>query len=175
MQAEIFLESFHYIMFLPGDWHMGMNMLQSIHKVFYIDILNPMKTVLGWKCIYRDVCECYFQAARLIRYAHNMMSTYLLRCYVSATLVHITKRMQNHCKADMLCSVAKSYRDWLLDGIKSSDEHLCLCAHFMSMSDNFLEFVQAYCCQDSIIIESGYSLFLHNGSFLSNRQTSIVS
>ena len=33
MQAEIFLESFQNIMFLPGDWHTGMNMLQSIYSV----------------------------------------------------------------------------------------------------------------------------------------------
>jgi hypothetical protein len=87
------------------------------------------------------------------------MSTYLLRCYVSTTFVNFTKRMQNHCEADMLCRVAKSYRDWLLERIKSSDEHFHLCAHFMSMSGNIVEFVQAYRCQDSIIIESGYSWF----------------
>ena len=35
MQAEIFLESFQNIMFFPGDWHTGMNVLQSIFKVFW--------------------------------------------------------------------------------------------------------------------------------------------
>ena len=34
MQAEIFLDSFKNVMFLPGDWHTVMNMLQSIYKVF---------------------------------------------------------------------------------------------------------------------------------------------
>jgi hypothetical protein len=47
IQAEIFLESFNNIMFLPGDWHTRMNMLQSIYKVFWVDILHPMKTFLG--------------------------------------------------------------------------------------------------------------------------------
>jgi hypothetical protein len=56
MQAEIFLETFHNIMFLPGDWHTRMNMLQTIYKEFWVDILNPMKTFLGWKCVSRDVC-----------------------------------------------------------------------------------------------------------------------
>jgi hypothetical protein len=89
------------------------------------------------------------------------MSTYLLRCYVSATYIDITEKMQTCCKADVLCSVAKSYCEWLLDGIKSSDEHLCLClcAHFMIMSGNFLNYVAAYHCQDSITIKSGYSWF----------------
>jgi hypothetical protein len=50
MQAEIFLESFQNIMFLPGDWHTGMNMLQSIYKVFWTDILSPIKaTYIGTK------------------------------------------------------------------------------------------------------------------------------
>jgi hypothetical protein len=47
MQAEIFLESFQNVMFLPGDWHTGMNMLQSIYKVFWTDILSPIKSFLG--------------------------------------------------------------------------------------------------------------------------------
>jgi hypothetical protein len=59
LQAEIFLESFNNIMFLPGDWCTGMNMLQTIYKVFWVDILNPMKIMLGWKRISRDVCGCY--------------------------------------------------------------------------------------------------------------------
>jgi hypothetical protein len=37
MQAKIFFESFQNIMFLPGDWHTGMNMLQLIYKVFWIE------------------------------------------------------------------------------------------------------------------------------------------
>jgi hypothetical protein len=82
LQAEIFLESFNNVMFLPGDWHTGMNMLQSIYKVFWMDILSPMKTFLGWKRISRDVRVC--QAARLTRYVHNLMTTYLLHCYVSS-------------------------------------------------------------------------------------------
>jgi hypothetical protein len=159
MQAEIFLQSFHNIMFLPRDWHLEVNMLQSIFKVFWVDILNPMKKFLGWKRISRDIPGSYFQAARLICYVHNVMSTHLLCCYVSATFVNLTKRMQNHYEANVLCSVAKSYRDWLLDGIKSSDKHLRVCAHFMSMSGNFLKFVQAYRYQDSIIIKSGNSWF----------------
>jgi hypothetical protein len=80
MQAEIFLDVFQQVMFMSSDWHMGMNMLQSIYRVFWTDILNPMKTFLGWKRILSDVHGCYFQAARLVRYVYDGMSTYLLRC-----------------------------------------------------------------------------------------------
>ena len=74
MQAEIFLESFQNIMFLPGDWHTGMNMLQSIYKVFWTNILSPIKSFLAWKQISKDVWGCYFQAAHLVRYIHNVLS-----------------------------------------------------------------------------------------------------
>jgi hypothetical protein len=159
MQSEIFLDSFKNVMFLPGDWHTGMNMLQSIYKVFWTDIVSPMKSFLGWKRISKDVRGCYFQAARLVRYIHNVLSTYLLRCFVSSTYDEITERMTDNANADVLCNLAMSYREWLMKSLKSSDQHLRLCAHFMTMSGDFLEFVNAYRCQDSITIESGYSWF----------------
>ncbi len=159
MQAEIYLESFNNIMFLPGDWPTSMNMLQKIYKVFWVDILNPIKIMLGWKRISRDVHGCYFQAVRLVRYIHNAMSTYLLHCYVSHMYDHIAESSPNREEGDVLYSVAVSYRDWILNGIKSTDEHLCLCSHFMTMSGDFLEFVQAYHTQGSVMIESGYSWF----------------
>ena len=108
MQAEIFLDSFKNVMFLPGDWHTGMNMLQSIYKVFWTDILSPMKSFLGWKRISKDVRGCYFQAARLVRYLHNVLSTYLLRCFVSSTYDEITERMTNNAHADVLCWIGSS-------------------------------------------------------------------
>jgi len=38
-QAEIFLDAFKLVMFLPGDWHTGLNMLLSIYKIFWSDLL----------------------------------------------------------------------------------------------------------------------------------------
>ena len=102
MQAEIFLESFQNIMFLPGDWHTGMNMLQSIYKVFWTDILNPIKSFLGWKQISKDVRGRYFQAAHLVRYIHNVLSTYLLRCFVSSIFDDIAKSMNERANADAI-------------------------------------------------------------------------
>ena len=115
MQAEVFLDSFQNVMFLPGDWHTGMNMLQSIYKVFWTDILGPMKSFLGWKRISKDVRGCYFQAARLVRYIHNVMSTYLLRCFVSFRFNGISESMKECANADVLCNIAVQYREWLTD------------------------------------------------------------
>ena len=119
-----------------------------------------MKGFLGWKRISKDVCGCYFQAACLVRYIHNSMSTYLLCCFVSNHFDEICEMMASLSNADVLCHVASEYCKWILDSIKSSDHHLCLCVHFTSMSGDFLEFVHAYRCQDSIIVESGYSWFV---------------
>ena len=159
MQAEVFLESFQNVMFLPGDWHTGMNMLQSIYKVFWTDILCPLKSFLGWKRISMDVRGCYFQAARLVRYIHNVMSTYLLRCFVSLRFNGISESMKESANANVLCNIAVGYREWLMESLKASDHHLRLCAHFILMSGDFLEFVNAYRSQDSVTIESGYSWF----------------
>ena len=63
LQAEILLEPYDNIMFLLGDWHSEMNMLLSICKVFWTDILSPMKMFLGWRRISKDVHACYFQWA----------------------------------------------------------------------------------------------------------------
>ncbi len=102
---------------------------------------------------------CYFKAARLVRYIHNVLSTYLLRCFVSSIFDDITTSMYERANADELCNVAILYPEWLMKSLKSSDQHLRLCVHFMTMSGNFLELVNAYCCQDNITIESGYSWF----------------
>ena len=150
MQAEIFLESFQNIMFLPGNWHTSMNMLQSFYKVFWTNILSPIKSFFGWKWISKDVQGCYFQAAHLVRNIHNVLSTYLLRCSVSSIFNDIAESMYERANADVLCNVAILYREWLMKSLKLSDQHLRLCVHFMTMLGNFLEFVNAYCCQDSI-------------------------
>ena len=138
MQAEIFLESFRNIMFLPGNWHTGMNMLQSIYKVFWTDILSPIKSFLGWKQISKDVQGCYFQAACLVRYIHNKLSRYLLQCFVSSIFDDIAKSINKRTNADVSCNVAILYREWLMKSLKSSDQHLRLCMHFMTMSGDFL-------------------------------------
>ncbi len=43
-QAEIFLDAFNRVMFLPSDWHAGLNMLQAIYKLFWSDLLKHSET-----------------------------------------------------------------------------------------------------------------------------------
>ncbi len=78
IQSEIFLEAFDKAMFLPGDWHTGMNMLQSIYKLFWSDLLKPLRDILGWKRIAKDVRSCYFQALQLVKFTDEVVSSYLI-------------------------------------------------------------------------------------------------
>jgi hypothetical protein len=45
LQAEIYFDAFDKVMFLPGDWHTGMNMLQSIYKLFWTSLLKPLQEI----------------------------------------------------------------------------------------------------------------------------------
>ncbi len=64
--------------------------------------------------------------------------------------------MTNMGESDVLYSIAVLYPEWILKEIQLSDEHLRLCSHFITVLGDFLEFIQVYRSQDSIIIESGY-------------------
>ncbi len=77
IRAEIFLEAFDKVMLLPGDWHTGMIMLQSIYKLFWTDLLKPLRDILGWKRIAKGVWSCYFQASRLVKFTNEVVSSYL--------------------------------------------------------------------------------------------------
>ena len=66
LQAEIFLDAFKLVMFLPGNWHTGLNMLMSIYKIFWSDLLKPFQDLLRWKRLLKGVRSCYFQASCLV-------------------------------------------------------------------------------------------------------------
>ena len=121
-------------MFLPRDGHLEMNMLQSIYKVFWTDLLSPMNIFLGWKLISRDICAYYFQAARLMRCVHNSMSTYLLRCYISLMYNDISKIMTTGNELNVLYGLVVQYLKWISNGLKSITEHLRLGCHVLNMS-----------------------------------------
>jgi hypothetical protein len=75
----MFLEAFDNIVFLPGNRHTGMNMLQTLSKLFWTDLVKPLIDILGWKRIAKDVRACYYQASQLVKYMHNVVSSYLIR------------------------------------------------------------------------------------------------
>jgi hypothetical protein len=75
LQVEIFLDAFDKVMFLPGNWHTSMNMLQSIYKSFWTYLLKPLWDIVGWKRISKDLHGCFGQVCQ--RGSINISSPFL--------------------------------------------------------------------------------------------------
>ena len=77
-QSEVFLETFDGTVFWPGDWHTGMNMLQSIHKVYWDNFLGPLRDILRWTRLRKDCRDNY-----LTKFANREALRYLWHGYVT--------------------------------------------------------------------------------------------
>ncbi len=143
IQDELFLEAFDNILFMPGNQHAGMNMLQSLHKIFLTDLLKPLRDILGWNRKAKDVQSCYYQALRLVKYTNNVVSSYLLRAFLSCHYESYKDRMRDDNTGDLLCSIAVEFQLFLSRLLQLADDHLQLMAYFFLVSGDFFEFVLA--------------------------------
>ena len=159
IQAEIFLNAFDRVMFLPGDWHTGMNQLQSIYKLFWTDLLKPLRDHLAWKRISKDVTQCYYQASRLVKYTYDVVSAYLWCAYVSRHISRYEDRIRDVPPGDLLCVLVSDYKTFLTATLDSNNEHTKLLVNFLFVLGDFLEFVAAYQNQDSVMVEVCYISF----------------
>lgn len=157
MQAQIFLDAFNRVMFLPGDWHTGMNMLQSIFKVFWADILKPFRDLLKWKRISNDVRGCYFQASRLVQYSNDVVTSYLIRLYISRYHDKYDDRLYHDEPADVLCGMAVDFDEFLSRSLSSLDEHLILIAFLWRMDTHSLHLFGSYLVRRNILRQPGSS------------------
>ena len=71
-----FEEASNTIMTVPGDWHTGLNIAQSIFKCFWKLLLSPIMDMLGWKRINEKVSGCYYRASRLIKLINEELHRY---------------------------------------------------------------------------------------------------
>ena len=150
---NLFLNAFKKIMFLPGDWHTGMNMLQSIYKLFREDLLKPNRDLLKWKKISKDICQCYFQALRLVQYSNDVVSSYLIRLYLHCYLSRYDTMITNDGQmSNVICNIAIGFDEFLVQSMASSNKHLKLIVNFLLVLSDFLSFVEAYRLQDSISV-----------------------
>ncbi len=114
---------------------------------------------MKWKRISNDVRGCYFQASQLVQYSNDVVSSYLIRLYISRYHEKYDDRMNDDDTANVLCSMAVNFDDFFTRSLTSLDEHLILIVNFLLVSSDFLQFVQAYRAQDSISVENGYQTF----------------
>ena len=136
-----------------------MNQLQSIYKLFWTDLLKPLRDHLAWKRISKDVRQCYYQASRLVKYTYGIVLSYLLRAYVSRHISRYNDRIRDVPPVDLLCDLVSDYKTFLTDTLDSNDEHTKLIVNVLFISGDFLEFVAAYRNQDSVMVEVGYKTF----------------
>jgi hypothetical protein len=95
----------------------------------------------------------------LVQYSNDVVSSYLIRLYIARYHEKYDDRMNEDKTANVLCSMAIDFDEFLTCSLTSSDEHLILIVNFLLVSSDFLEFVKAYRAQDSISIENGYQTF----------------
>ena len=59
--ASVFKDALDQMMCVPGDWHAGLSMLQSIMNIFWDGFCRTIGiNCLGWKRIQKDARSCYF-------------------------------------------------------------------------------------------------------------------
>jgi hypothetical protein len=159
LQAEIFIEAFDHVMLLPGDWHMGMNMLQSIYKLFWTDLLEPFHDLLWWQQISKDIRGCYFQASRLVQYANDVIYSYLICLYILKYYGDYKDMMNTDEPGNVMYQIAVHFEMFLSHAFQSTYEHLKLLVNFLFVSSEFLKFVAAYRAEDSITVRNAYKAF----------------
>lgn len=135
-------------------------MLQSIFKVHWNGLLGPLKDMLKWSRISKDVRGCYYQASKLVTLANRSFKALLIMEF----LTEHADRVSAYAESDMLpanavCELVKLYETWLSRLLYCKDEHHQMIANFIIMSQDFIDFVDSFRRQDSIGIEDGYHCF----------------
>ena len=77
-QTDIFVKAMSVVMEIPGDWHTSLSILTSIYNLYYDGFLDQFKAMLDWKCIFKDVRSCYYQASRLVTFVHDELMRFFL-------------------------------------------------------------------------------------------------
>ena len=162
--AECFTKALRRLMIIPGDWHAGLSMLQSIFNIFWEAFLEPLKVKLSWKNIIKDCSQQYFRCSKMVKLVYLELIDLLVKTYVSNKLDGVRAEFISSevdtSDANYCCHVATSFLAWVDDLTEGSDYWLRTCALFVLMAKEFLTFVESYRCGDSIAIENGYQSFV---------------
>jgi len=103
------------------------------------------------------VNKCYFQSTRLITFVHDELLRFFTHQFISERSALAGDILKPD--GDYIVSVAHELRQFLQDLKSSKDKWLSTCGVFLEMSQDFLEFVEAYRIGDAIAIEYGYKKF----------------
>ena len=140
-QAEVFAKALKNVMTIPGDWHAGLTMLQSIMNVFWDGFIEPFVKALKWKKVYKDCRNCYYRTSSLVLLVHNELIGNLMQTYVSEFGEAVRSKFENE-EADKLpesyiCYFAESFVLWVDELANEDDNWLKACCLFITMSQDF--------------------------------------
>ena len=139
---------------LPGDWHVGLNMVQAIFNVVYVGFLDSFQSLLGWIKINKDVSSCYFQATRLVTFVFVECVRFFSHKFVSSRAATPSELAMND--SDYIVTVALSFSKYLKILKASNDKWIATCGVFIELAHDFLAFVEAYRIGDAVCIEYEY-------------------
>jgi len=155
--AEMFIDVLSQVMIMPGDWHAGLAMLQSIVTLFWDGIIGPIAIdLLCWKRIGPDTRKCYFTTCRVVIYIANEMVRMFQYEMVSARPKY---DKANDDSAEFTCKFTIEFMSYLEEIAEGEDEWRRACALFVLMVFDFQKFVEGYRGEDAIIVEVGYRDF----------------
>ena len=117
MMAETFLDAFSVVMLIPGDWHAGLAMLQSISTLFWSIIIDPFIELLDLKRIYPEARKNYFSLKRIVSYIANELIRLFQYEYVSIKEAFTS----SDDGAQFLCSMSIGFIDFLQEIAERED------------------------------------------------------
>ena len=114
-QCDEFENALKTVQSMPGDWHTGLNMLQSIFKPFYNTLLDPIKDLLKWKRVNDEVKGCYYQASRLVKLTNEELHRFMMQRFVSAHWYLYEELFEDRATSnfDVFCSISHEYQQYL--------------------------------------------------------------
>ena len=139
--TEVFLDGLSRMMVIPGDWHAGMAMLQSIFTLFWDGIIEPFVHLLGWSRITISVKDNYFNCKRIVEYVSDEIIRILKYEFMSEYAEFDEDRDDS---AQFICASELKFIQFLLDLTEAEDEWRRACALFVLMVADFSMFVNSY-------------------------------
>ena len=163
-EAIVFDKALAKLVVVPGDWHAGLTMLQSIFSIFGMGFLDLIRQALGWTCINQDTRNYYYQGSWLTMFVQEQLNACLIHGSVSEKSVILRCKFlateKNLSDANYVCFVSSAFQTHL-DSLHNSDDNWQrTCAMFICMANDFFTFVAWYSSGESIGIEIGYQNFV---------------
>ena len=152
LMTEALMDASSVLMLLPGDWHTGMSMLQSIFTLHWDGIIEPFFNLLGWKRLTHVVKNNYFTGKRIVELIANEIVRFIKHEFMSK----YAEFKEEDDAAQFICDAELAFLEYLNEMTKCDDEWRRVIALFVIDANNFIKFVNSYRRDCPLGIEHGY-------------------